>query len=252
MQTPGRLFAAGERAAEPDAFALDGAAVHVWSARLDDDPGLPARLFGLLSPDEQARAGRFVFERDRRRFVVARGTLRQILGRCAGQPPEALRFVYGAAGKPSLAGETHIAFNLSHSGELALIAAARACDVGIDVELRHPLEDMMSLAARCFSARENAALRALPDGQRAAGFFNCWTRKEAFIKALGEGLSYPLDRFDVSLKPGEPASLLYVQDDPLAAEQWTLAAFEPAENYTAALAVRGQGWAVRRWHWAGM
>lgn len=235
---------------EVTALALDDGTVDVWVVRLDTEAKGSAHLAALLSQDEGARAERFVFPHDKRRFVAAHVALRQILGSYAGQSPASLRFTYGPSGKPALTNQPEITFNLSHSGELALIATSVARELGIDVEYCRPLDDLMLLAEGCFSAQENAVLRALPEDQRMAGFFNCWTRKEAFIKALGAGLSYPLDRFDVSLKPGEPAKLLRVEGDTFALGEWTLVSFEPAQHYTAAMAIRGQISSIRLREWA--
>jgi 4'-phosphopantetheinyl transferase len=109
---------------------------------------------------------------------------------------------------------------------------------------------MEQLAARCFSPRENAALQLVPEAQRREAFFNCWTRKEAYIKAMGEGLTHPLDQFEVSLKPGEPAQLLFVDGRPHETLRWTFHAFQPADHYTAALAIEGQSCQLRRWDWS--
>ena len=164
-----------------------------------------------LAADEQARAERFHFERDREHFIVARGVLRAILGRYLNRAPERLSFCYGAHGKPALAGEAGadaIRFNVSHSHGVALYAVTRGREVGIDLErIRFDLA-VLEIAERFFSRREVATLRTLPTEAQRQAFFRCWTRKEAYIKARGEGLSLPLDQFDVSLAPGEPAALL--------------------------------------------
>ncbi|NWG15751.1 MAG: 4'-phosphopantetheinyl transferase superfamily protein [Chloroflexi bacterium] len=221
----------------------------VWATRLDFDPQRVKHLAGLLSPDEQARAARFRFAVHRRRFIVARGVLRTLLGRYTNAAPESVRLKYSPAGKPSPDPDHGLRFNLSHSHELALYAIAYEREVGVDLEYMRPLEDIERLAAGTFSARENAVWRQLPDAQKQEGFFNCWTRKEAYIKALGQGLSYPLDQFDVSLKPGEPARLLSVTGTPQEVTRWTFQAFNPGENYVAALVVEGQGWYMRRWQY---
>jgi 4'-phosphopantetheinyl transferase len=169
---------------------------------LDVDAGPLARL---LSADEGERAGRFAFERDRRRYVVARARLRQLLGERLGAAPESLRFVYHAHGKPALArcpGQRDLRFNVSHCGEVAAYAFADGREVGVDIEEVRALPDADALAMRFFSPDERAAYLSLPRQARPRGFFNCWTRKEAFVKALGAGLSQPLDAFDVSRAPG--------------------------------------------------
>jgi 4'-phosphopantetheinyl transferase len=161
---------------------------------------------------------------------------------------------YGPHGKPHLAGEFDgaLQFNLAHSHELALFAFARGPELGIDLEWLQPLQDLEQIAARFFSPRENAVLRTLPKSQWVQAFFNCWTRKEAYLKATGDGLARPLEHFDVSLAPGKPARLLYVEGDARESERWFLRALTPAPGYAAALAVEeGQHCRLVRWRWLG-
>ncbi len=226
--------------------------VHVWRASLDLPASRVQSLQHTLTPDEQNRAARFHFERDRRHFVVARGVLRAILGRYLGVQPHQLRFCYSTYGKPALVaapGQDTLSFNLSHSGGLALCAITRGRQVGIDLERIRTDVEHEHIAERFFSSQENAALRALPPALRAEAFFNCWTRKEAYIKASGEGLSLPLDQFDVSLVPGEPAALLDARGDAQEATRWSLRALSPGVGYAAALAVEGHGWQLECWQW---
>ena len=226
--------------------------VHVWCAFLDQPALIVRYLTRSLSPDERARAEGFAFDRDRRRFVVARGALRAILGRYLDVEPVRLGFTYDARGKPALAppwgGET-LRFNVAHSHELALYALTRERAVGIDVEYLRPVADLDDLAGRCFAPGENAVLRRLPAHQREEAFFACWTRKEAYVKAIGEGLTRPLDAFEVSLAPGEPARLLCVRDEPGEASRWSLHDLRPAPGYVGALAIEGRGVRVRRRRW---
>lgn len=239
--------------AAPPALRLADAEVHVWAAPLDP-PAEDVRSYAsLLAPDEQARAERFRFERDRRRFSVARGVLRLLLGRYLETEPRRVAFRYESHGKPVLGGELAgrgLRFNVSHSGEMALYALARGRELGVDVEEVRPMEDGLQIAERFFSQAEVAAFRALPAEVRDEAFFNCWTRKEAYIKAVGEGLSFPLHAFDVSLAPGEPARLL-ASRDPRQAERWSLRALpDPAPGYRAAVVAEGAGWDVACWRWA--
>jgi 4'-phosphopantetheinyl transferase len=230
----------------PDPLTLDDSEVHVWRIKLDVLTGEVERLRRLLAPDEQARADRLVFEGDRRRTIAARGTLRTILGRYLGTPPDSLRFCYNSHGKPALAGEPgSLRFNVSHSGDLALIAVARARAVGVDIERLRPNMADEQLARRFFSPPEVASLLALAERDRQRGFFTCWTRKEAYIKARGEGLSIPLDQFQVSLAPGEPAALLSVQGGGVA--RWSLHELRPGPGYIAALAVEGHHLRIKGW-----
>ena len=173
-------------------------------------------LWQLLAPDEQARAERFIFHKDRTHFVVARGLLRVLLGRYLQRHPQHLHFCYGPHGKPELApdmGDDTLCFNVSHAHGLALYAVTRQRDLGVDVEHVRPGFAEEHIAERFFSPREVAVLRALPVALQSTAFFACWTRKEAFIKARGDGLSLPLDQFDVAFAPGEPAALLYTAWD---------------------------------------
>jgi 4'-phosphopantetheinyl transferase len=234
----------------PTNLAISRDEVHVWRASLEHPAGYIQRLTQTLSEDERQRADRFRFERDRRRYIVGRGLLRAILGRYLNLVPGQLRFRYGPRGKPALA-ETRdeLCFNIAHSHELALYAVAQGQEVGVDIEHVHSIYELEQMAERFFSSREVAVLRALPPDQKQEAFFNCWTRKEAYIKAIGDGLSRPLDQFDVSLAPGEPARLLNVAGDSQEASRWSIRALMPASGYVAALAVAGHGWRLQCWQW---
>lgn len=229
--------------------------VDFWRLPLSWPPADALRLRQTLSADESERAARFHFDRDRDRFTAARALLRAVLARYLRAEPASLRFAYGPRGKPSLAADASddIAaaprFNLAHSHELALLAVARGREVGVDLE--HVRADFATaeVAERFFSAREAAALRALPAGRpRVEAFYRCWTRKEAFIKATGEGLAFPLSAFTVSLAPEEPAALLDCDTDAQATQRWTLVNLEPGAGYLAAAAVAGRGWRARTFH----
>jgi 4'-phosphopantetheinyl transferase len=214
-------------------------AIEVVAARLDAAPDAVRALSGWLSSTERARAARFRLDRDRRRYIVARARLRQHLALRLGMPPRSVRFVYGANGKPALARDAAAAdwrFNVSHCRDVAVYALSLGSDVGVDLEAIHPLAEADEIAARFFSRRESEAYLALAPRDRPLGFFNCWTRKEAFLKALGDGHSLPLGHFDVSLAPGEPARLLRVRDAPDAPALWRLDSFSPAPGFIAALA----------------
>ena len=231
--------------------------VHVWQADLDLPAAQVQRLERALAPDELARADRFRAAEVRARFVVTRGALRDILGRYLGLAPEQVRFGYGPAGKPLLAAEQgsreaggrRLEFNLAHSGGVALFAVARGRRVGVDVELIRPNVPHDRLAARFFSPQEQAQLRALPAEAQLEAFFACWTRKEAFVKARGEGLALGLTRFAVSVAAGGPAALLHTAFDPDEAGRWALQDLAPRPGYAAALAVEGRGWQLTCWRW---
>lgn len=233
----------------PSAPPLSDTAVHLWCASLDLPELAQQSLAALLSAEERSRARTFRFERDRQRWIARRGLLRRLLGRYLGVDPAELRFVYGPRGKPALAAPAVLAFNLSHSGGLALyaVSAASSIRLGVDVELIRSDLAHLPLAKRYFSPAEQAALQALPKSQQLAAFFRCWTRKEAFVKALGEGLSVPLDSFDVSLSAGE-AQLLAWRHPAAAETVCTLFDLEPAPGFAAALAVIGAGgWQLACW-----
>jgi 4'-phosphopantetheinyl transferase len=216
---------------------------------------MPERERGLLesglSVEERERASRFRHSVDRARFVAARGALRAILGRCLGVEPGCLRFSYSPFGKPALRGPlgaNSVEFNLSHSDDLALVAASFGRRLGIDLERIDASRSGQEIAERFFSPREIAALRALPRELQTDAFFACWTRKEAYLKARGDGLSFPLDRFSVSVSPEEPASLLDLGDE---TQRWVLQDIRPGAGWAAALAVEGKGWRLRPWRWRG-
>lgn len=192
----------------------------------------PAELdgcMGWLDPAERARASRFRDPRDRDRFVARRGHLRRHLADRVGVGPDRLRIVADDHGRPFLPDASDLAFSLSKSHGLALCATSHGGAVGCDIEWRDPELACAKVAERLFAREEYDALAALPPDRWVEGFFNCWTRKEAYVKALGLGLSYPLDAFRVSVEPGEPAR--FVTPEP----GWTLTAFEPASGFQAAL-----------------
>jgi 4'-phosphopantetheinyl transferase len=211
-----------------------GRDVHVWTVPLDQPPGVCEWLRRALSDDEDVRAEKYVFERDRRRFVVCRGAVRVVLGACLDLPPGRVVFAYGDKGKPAIAGRTGVEFNVSHAGSIGVLAVARHGVVGVDVECLDRRIDHESLAGRFFSPDEAADLLSTPPEARRQAFFNGWTRKEAYIKAIGDGLSCPLHSFSVTLRPGDPVRMRRLDGgDPLA---WHLQAFEPGPECVAAIA----------------
>jgi 4'-phosphopantetheinyl transferase len=233
----------------PAALQLAAGEVHVWRADLSELASRLAALGDLLSDDERARAGRFRFARDHDRFVVTRGLLRELLHRYLDVPPARLLFRYGSHGKPALAPPLGggLRFNVSHSHDLALFAFCREHDLGVDVEHIRADIECDQLARHFFSPLEVAALLALPAGARVEAFFRCWTLKEAYLKAHGEGLSVPLDQFDVAFAPGTPPALLATRSDPADAARWTLATLDPGACYAAALAVERPITSIQCW-----
>ena len=215
--------------------------IHLRIAPLDLGAAEIEAERALLSEDEIRRADAFRRPLDRIRFTAARAWLRRTLASCLGRDPARLVFAVGPHGKPFLpeAGGA-LDFNLSHSGGFALLAVSPGFPVGADIEEMRPIEE--KLAERFFSPGEIRALRALPPAGREAGFFRCWTRKEAYLKALGSGLATPLDGFTVTLGPDEPARLLSVSGRPGEAEAWRIAHLAPVPGCMAAVAARDPGW----------
>lgn len=227
--------------------------VHVWRAVLLTKTASEVEsLCELLTADEQRRAESFHFSRDRAHFIVARGILRKILGLYLRRAPDSLRFSYTPFGKPDLQdahGFETLRFNLTHAGVVVLYAVTCGREIGIDVEYVRANIECEEIAGHFFAQREVEALRALPPDLRPRAFFNCWTRKEAYIKARGEGLSLPLDEFNVSLSPGEPAALLSASDEREVA-RWSLRELTLAPEYVAALAIEGTDWRLRCWEYS--
>ncbi len=219
----------------------DGA-VELVRVRLDAETAATDDLALCLSDAERARAGRFVFERDRRRFIVGRARLRELLASRLGTRPDLIELEYGPRGKPRLAGDpagSDLRFNLSHCGDVALYAFSHGREIGVDLEAVRDLGDADAIAAKFFSRRENEMYVALHPRDQPLAFFRCWTRKEAFIKAVGDGLHFPLDAFDVSLAPADPARILRVGAVAGDACGWTLHGVDPGlPDFAAAVVVR--------------
>lgn len=238
----------------PSSFQLASDEVHSWCAGLDVPADTSARLYATLAPDERNRGARFRLERDRQRFIAARGVLRDLLGRYLQTHPGRIRFVYNAFGKPDLSPEfgSRLKFNLSHSAGLALIATAADSNVGVDLECIRAQCDYAEIARRFFSTVEIDQLHALPSHLYAEAFFNCWTKKEAYLKARGEGLSIPLNSFSVPLTTNPahaPADLYRAPHDSVPARRCSLYTLQPAPGYIGALAIEGGGWRLRQWQW---
>ncbi len=236
-------------AARPPQLAAED--VHVWRIVLECGDAALARLDASLADDERRRAERFHFEKDRRHFIAGRGALRTLLAGYLHQRPDQVRFAYTNYGKPLLADDTipPLRFNLSHAHGLGLLAVTLGREIGVDVERIRDDLDREPLAERFFSPREVADLKALPPELRREAFYQCWTRKEAYIKAVGKGLSLPLDRFDVSLRPGEPAALLATLDHPHEARRWSMRSSAPGEGFVGARVVQGHPWRLWCGHW---
>lgn len=234
----------------PQNISLPADEIHVWCADLTQKSAVVQTLFNTLSPDERQRADKFVFEKDRERFIVSRGALRQILGSYLDISPARIAFTRNHFGKPRLdSNDNLICFNASRSRDVGLYAIAGGREVGVDVEFINEEFAGLEVAGRFFSPDEIAALNNLPQEQQTAAFFSCWTRKEAFIKAVGQGLSFPLSEFTVSVNPAELKPLLSTNDSQKA-QGWSLLTLFPRPDYASALAVEGEIDIIRFHRWA--
>ncbi len=240
------------RAATPG-LELPPGEIHIWSIRLDPPQEVVDRLGRSLAADEWERAHRFRFDKHRRQYVVGRGALRNLVAAYTRTRPEAVRFRYGDRGKPYLADPAgDLEINLSNSDEMALVGFVRGREIGVDIEFLKPMPDCEQISERFFSESERAVLRTQPADRKEETFFNCWTRKEAYLKAVGTGLAAPLDSFDVTLAPGEAPRMLTLEGDAERAARWYFEHFRPADHYIGALAIVGNppaggGWRVATW-----
>ncbi len=224
--------------------------VHLWRVDLESIRSEESHWQELLSSDERQRASRFHFDGDRQRFIATRALLRAILAGYLGERPDNLSFSYSEKEKPFLGpphAESGLHFNLSHSGGIALCAFSRGREIGVDVEQIRRDFELEAIAHRFFSAHEQRQLADVPAAERAAAFFRCWTRKEAYIKATGDGLSLPLSQFDVCLLDGSSNALLATRPEDSEADRWLLRDVPAGTGYAAALCVRGADWKLKHW-----
>jgi 4'-phosphopantetheinyl transferase len=231
-------------------LALPEDEVQLWRVDLEAIRADESRWQKVLSSDESARASRFHFSGDRQRFIASRALLRTILAAYLSMDPSALSFSYSRKEKPFLGpaqAGSDVTFNISHSGGIALFAFTRRREIGVDVEQVRRDFDVEAIARRFFSAHERRQLAALPKENRFEAFFRCWTRKEAYIKATGEGLSLPLHQFDVSLAAEDRDALLSIRPDDSEAALWSLREIPAGPGYVAALCVRGREWHLKDW-----
>lgn len=238
----------------PESLTLASGEVHVWRARLDLDPAALMPMIERLSLDELARAERFHSSVHRNRFIAAHGNLRVLLARYLGTLPGSLIFSLNAHGKPSLMpvdGAADLRFNLSHSQDAAVFAFALGREVGVDLERIRPSKNERALAKRFFSPSEVGALESLPESEQLRAFFRCWTRKEAYIKARGGGLTIGLTSFSVSLATRAKEILPIVCHDGSDSGQWWLRAFDPGAGFEGAVAAEGPDWSIALWDCRG-
>jgi 4'-phosphopantetheinyl transferase len=231
---------------------LEAKEVHVWAASLEITPETSEKFSGFLCASEKERARRFKFDVHRNRFIAGRGLLRKMLGRYLNCEPSKLEFAYSAQGKPELLGEfskSGFHFNLAHSENAALFAITRIGQIGIDIEHVRAVKNVDDLVARFFCARENKSFQKISDEEKPAAFFNLWTRKEAILKATGEGITRSLNLVEVSFLPGEPARLVSVSGDSEKATRWILRDLSPAPGFAGALAIQAREIQVRTFLW---
>jgi 4'-phosphopantetheinyl transferase len=234
----------------PETIRLDPGQIHLWAAALDEFEVQVSKIWGLLSPAEQAEAEKFRFVEGRNRYVVRHGLLRLILGRYLEQLPSAIEFQYGTYGKPELRTDgagTQLFFNTSHSAGVAVCAIASACPIGVDIERTREIAETEGIARRFFLRNETQTLMTLPPDSRMQAFYSCWTRKEAFLKATGEGIAESLARVEVTLGPEDEPRIVSIAGDRGAHEQWRLEPFSPARSYLGCVAYRNTVLALNQW-----
>jgi 4'-phosphopantetheinyl transferase len=215
--------------------------VQVWPVRLAAPAEVNYAYRALLSREEAARADRFAFENLRRSYELSQGALRLLLSYYLDCRPGDVEFTIGPRGKPALRGDSRIRFNMAHSGGLALYAFTADCEIGLDVEAMRSIPEIEQIASHYFCRAEASELLSIEDAAtRQEAFFRCWTRKEAYIKAVGEGLYLPLDQFQVTLSPTDPAQLVHIGNDVSAARKWTLQHLDPAPGFIGALAYQSE------------
>jgi 4'-phosphopantetheinyl transferase len=235
----------------PENLVLAENEVHVWFAELDKPEICVHQFEEILSIDERQKAGRFAFKRDRINFIIAHGVLRTIIGRYfLSVEPSKLKFCYGVRGKPYLSekfANGELSFNQADSNGMVLYAFAKNREVGIDIEYMRPIADAQQIVDGSFSEYERIAYNSLPEGEKHGAFYKCWTRKEAFIKAIGEGLYFLLDRFDVSISPDRPAKIISINGKSNDASSWALFDIEVKQDFAAAFSCEGLCEEIKYW-----
>jgi len=226
--------------------------IHIWFAVLDQPVSEISGFVKTLSKDETIRAGRFHFQKDRNRFIARHGILRTILGCYLGVKASELQFYHGKAGKPATSeifGKRAIHFNISHSDGVALFAFARKYEIGVDIERIRDISESEQIVEQFFSARDKFFYHALPQEKRRDAFFNCWARQEAFTKGIGQGLSWPLNKFDVMPVTGEWYSPQTVEGAPKGVSDWSIQSLNLDREYAGALAINRKNFTLRSFEW---
>ena len=236
----------------PSDLALKAGEIHIWIGELVQPASEFNRFLQTISIDERARAGRFHYQEKENRFIIRHGMLRMILGKYMGVKASELQFHYGKHGKPVINetfGKENIHFNISHSVGVALFAFVRNQQIGVDIEHIRDIPEMDQIVKRYFSEREQVCYRALPRDKRREAFFHYWTSKEAFVKALGEGLSRSLEKIDVTPVPGERNALHIIAGGPCEERGWSIHTIRPTREYAGALAIQSENVTLRSFKW---
>ncbi|MCG8583694.1 MAG: 4'-phosphopantetheinyl transferase superfamily protein [Pirellulales bacterium] len=234
----------------PGDMRLGADDVHLWMSSIDLSSDVTRALAKWLSRDERGRAERFRHDVHRDRFIAGRAMMRGVLANYVDADPGDIEFEYLAHGKPRFAGAAEgVEFNLSHSGDVALLAVNAGAAIGVDVERIRELRDMHGLANRFFAPSEAVQIENEREDRRIESFFRCWTRKEAYVKAIGEGITCALDSFEVSIARESPARLVHIDQDETIAADWSMVSIVPAAQYVGALATRKKLGAVHSWLW---
>ncbi|MDA0194648.1 MAG: 4'-phosphopantetheinyl transferase superfamily protein [Bacteroidetes bacterium] len=223
--------------------------VHVWEVDLNVDPAFLKTCSRTLSPDELERANKYAFEKDHNYFIARRGVLRKLIGHYLNAKPDSIYFNYGPFGKPYLPKYHDFQFNLAHSNGHALMAFSIKIPLGIDLEFINRNLEFDNIADHFFSRGETKSLKNVSTEQKAISFYNCWTRKEAFIKARGDGLTFPLDKFEVSIEPNDQKALIGLYHDSENAGDWTIKSLEVEGDFAAALAFKDKNISVNSNVW---
>ncbi len=229
-------------------FDLSTKQIHLWCCDLDKNEVRLDEYISLISADEIVRAKKFKFKKDRNCYIISRGILRELLGAYLDENAAKLKFEYTSYGKPYLPNK-NLNFNISHSGDMVVCAFVVGLQIGVDIEKIKQDFDVLELAQKFFSKREIEVLEKQPKEDLARAFYRCWTRKEAFIKAEGSGLSFPLNKFAVSLEDDNQAILLETDWDASEKSHWSLFSFVPEDNYIGALSVRNKLATVKYFNW---